>query len=163
MPAHFFLFVHVPKRLDSESFPYRWTPPIGLLEGKDWPDGYDRALTAIYLAVIFGLPILGYVFMVLDFRRYLRSLRRALVLVAQAVPVTPYWALRSRPNCLKALGLMLPCSEEDVLAAYRELAKTQHPDRGGDLDQFLQLQRYFEQARRLVLTEAELARRARPS
>ena len=100
MPAHFFLFVHVPKRLDSESFPYRWTPPIGLLEGKDWPDGYDRALTAIYLAVIFGLPILGYVFMVLDFRRYLRSLRRALVLVAQAVPVTPYWALRSRPNCL---------------------------------------------------------------
>jgi len=120
-----------------------------------WPkDGYDRALTAIYLAVIFGLPLLGYVFMVLDFRRYLRSLRRALVLVVQAVPVTPYWALRSRPVCLKTLGLMLPCTEEDVMEAYRELAKEKHPDRGGDLDQFLKLQRHYEQALKLVREES---------
>ena len=122
-----------------------------------WPDGYDRALTSIYLAVIVGLPLLGYVFMVVDFRRYLRSLRRALVVVASAVPRTPYWALRSRPTCLQALGLELPCTEEEVLAAYRELAKTMHPDRGGELAGFLQLQRYFEQALSLVRQEEEMA------
>lgn len=122
-----------------------------------WPDGYDRALVMIYLAVIFGLPLLGYVFMVLDFRRYLRSLRRALVLVAKAVPVTPYWALRSRPVCLKALGLELPCTEEDVMMAYRELAKERHPDRGGDLDEFLRLQKHFEQALKLVRNESQSA------
>ena len=119
-----------------------------------WPDGYDRALTTVYLAVIVGLPLLGYVFMVLDFRRYLRSLRRALVLVAHAVPVTPYWALRSRPVCLKALGLELPCTEEEVMAAYRDLAKERHPDRGGDLEDFLRLQHYFEQALKLVHKES---------
>ena len=122
-----------------------------------WPDGYDRALLTIYLALIFGLPLLGYVFMVLDFRRYLRSLRRALVLVAHAVPVTPYWALRSRPVCLKTLGLELPCTEEEVMAAYRDLAKERHPDRGGDLDEFLRLQQHFELALKLVRKESQSA------
>ena len=119
-----------------------------------WPDGVDRALTGIYLAVILGLPLLGYVFMYLDFRRYLRSLRRALAVVARTVPVTPYWALRSRPVCLKALGLELPCTEEEVMAAYRDRAKELHPDRGGDLDEFLRLQKHFEQALLLVRNEA---------
>ena len=126
-----------------------------------WPDGYDRTVLAIYLSLILGLPALGYVFMVLDFRRYLRSLRRALVRVASMVPTTPYWALRQRPTCLQVLGLTLPCTDEEVLAAYRELAKTRHPDRGGDLDEFLRLQRYFEEARELVRQEAKLASMAR--
>ncbi|NOZ39627.1 MAG: hypothetical protein GXP24_05310 [Planctomycetes bacterium] len=126
-----------------------------------WPDGYDRTLVAVYLAVIFGLPLLGYVFMALDFRRYLRSLRRALVLVASAVPVTPYWALRSRPVCLKTLGLQLPCTEEEVTTSYRELAKELHPDRGGDLNHFLRLQRHFEQALQLVRKESQLDDQAR--
>lgn len=115
-----------------------------------WPDGYDRVVTGIYLLLIFGLPFLGYVFMVLDFRRYLRSLRRALVVVTHWVPVTPYWALLDRPNCLRALGLEPPCTEEEVLAAYRELAKAKHPDHGGDLEEFLRLQKDFEQAMRFV-------------
>lgn len=123
----------------------------------NWPDGYDRVLTMIYLAVIFGLPVLGYVFMVIDFRRYLRSLRRAMVVVVNAVPIAPYWALRSRPDCLKILDLKLPCTEADVMAAYRDKAKQMHPDRGGDLDDFLRLQRYFEQALQLVRQEAEFA------
>jgi len=113
-------------------------------------DGYDRTILAVYLAVIIGIPLSGYVFMFLDFKRYLRSLRRALVRVSQAMPVTPYWALRSRPVCLKVLGLELPATEEEVMTAYRELAKEMHPDRGGELDQFLRLQRYFEQALLLV-------------
>jgi len=122
-----------------------------------WPDEYDRWLLGVYLVTIVGVPALGYVFMVLDYRRYLRSLRRAMVRVASVVPTTPYWALRQRPTCLKVLGLSLPCTDEDVLAAYRELAKTKHPDRGGDLDEFLRLQRYFEEARELVRLEAQLA------
>lgn len=122
-----------------------------------YPDGIDRTLTVIYLVLIIALPVTGYVFMYLDYRRYLRSLRRALVLVAQVVPGTPYWALRSRPNCLKVLGLELPCTEEEVMTAYREKAKEMHPDRGGELDDFLRLQRYFEQALQLVRKESELA------
>ncbi len=119
-----------------------------------WPrDGFDRSLTLIYLTVVFGLPLAGYVFMFLDFRRYLRSLRRAMVVVTDVVVSTPYWALRLRPACLKALGLELPCSEADVLCAYRRLAKDLHPDRGGDLDEFLRLQRHFERA--IILVRAE--------
>ncbi len=122
-----------------------------------WPDDIDRTLTILYLALIIGLPAAGYVFMYLDFRRYLRSLRRALVVVANAVPITPYWALRARPECLKIFELTLPCTEADVMLAYREKAKQMHPDRGGKLDDFLRLQRYFEQALQLVRQEAELA------
>lgn len=123
-----------------------------------WPrDGYDRSLVLIYLCVVFGLPLLGWVLMYLDYMKYLRSLRRALVVVAQAVYNTPYWALRIRPVCLKTLGLELPCTEDDVLTAYRNLAKEMHPDRGGDLDQFLRLQRHFEQALQLVRAESSAA------
>lgn len=117
-------------------------------------DDVDYVFMGLYLLLVFGLPLLGYVFMVLDFRRYLRSLRRAMVLLVSAVPTTPYWALRSRPICLKALGLELPCTEADVMTAYRERAKELHPDRGGELDDFLQLQRYFEQSLKLVRHES---------
>jgi|GEM_PF-1120765 len=115
-----------------------------------WPDGIDASLTVCVLAVMFGIPLLGYVAMVVDFRRYLRSLRRALVVVSGVMPVLPYWSLLQRPACLRALDLDLPCTEEEVLAAYRERAKSLHPDRGGDLQEFLRLQKYFEQALQLV-------------
>ncbi len=119
----------------------------------NWPDGIDASLTVCVLAVMFGIPLLGYVAMVVDFRRYLRSLRRALVVVSGVMPVIPYWALLKRPACLRALDLELPCTEEEVLAAYRERAKSLHPDRGGDLQEFLRLQKYFEQAIQLVQGE----------
>ncbi|NOY43337.1 MAG: hypothetical protein GXP26_16070 [Planctomycetes bacterium] len=122
----------------------------GILIAKTWPDGIDATLTVVYLALIIGLPLLGYVFMFLDFRRYLRSLRRAMVLVAQATPFTPYWALKERPPCLEALDLWPSCSEEDVLSAYRERVKSLHPDSGGDMQKFLKLQQHFEQALHLV-------------
>lgn len=118
-----------------------------------WPDGVDASLTVVYLAILFGIPLLGYVFMVADFRRYLRSLRRALVVVTQVVPIVPYWSLLQRPACLRTFDLELPCTEEQVLAAYRERAKSMHPDRGGDLQAFLQLQKHFEQALALVRSE----------
>jgi hypothetical protein len=118
-----------------------------------WPDGIDTSLVIICLVVMLGVPLLGYVLMVIDFRRWLRSLRRALIVVQQYVWDVPYWAAAQRPACLQALDLELPCTEEEVLASYRELAKTMHPDRGGDLQQFLRLQKHFEQAMKLVRGE----------
>ena len=115
-----------------------------------WPDGYDGVITVLYLVVILTLPLLGYVVMVLDIRRYLRSLRRALVTVSQILPGTPAWALRRQPACLKIFDLELPCTELEVLAAYRTRAKEMHPDRGGDLQEFLRLQRQFELALEVV-------------
>jgi hypothetical protein len=123
---------------------------------RQWPDGVDAAALAMYAGVAFGLPAFGYWLMVIDIRRYLRSLRRALVVVARAAtPLTPYWARRDDPPCLVALDLQMPCSEEQVLAAYRKRVKDLHPDRGGDLQAFLRLQKHFEQA-------LHLARSARP-
>ncbi len=121
-----------------------------VLLAKTWPDGIDVFLTVSYLVVALGLPLLGYVFMVLDFRRYLRSLRRAMVFVAKVTPFTPYWVTKERPPCFEALDLRLPCSEEEVLSAYRQRVKSLHPDRGGDMRQFLRLQQHFEQAMHFV-------------
>jgi curved DNA-binding protein CbpA len=49
-----------------------------------------------------------------------------------------------------ALGLTLPCTADDIRAAYRRKVKKLHPDRGGDRRQFLRLQAHFEQAMGLV-------------
>ena len=118
-------------------------------------DSADTAITTVVLTLLLGVPVLGYVFMVIDIRRYLRSLRRALVVVTRAVQQVPYWALLERPTCLREFDLQLPCSEADVMAAYRDRAKDLHPDRGGDLQQFLHLQKQLEEALRLVRSEDE--------
>jgi hypothetical protein len=128
-----------------------------------WPDAIDQGAIVIFLAIGLGLPALGYVFLALDIRRYLRSLRRALVVVASAaVRHTPYWAMRDRPPCLQTLDLELPCTEEQVMAAYRRRVKELHPDHGGDLQQFLRLQKHFEQALHLARSHAK-TRPASPS
>jgi hypothetical protein len=115
-----------------------------------WPDGIDWTVTASYLALAFGLAALGYVCMVLDFRAYLRSLRRALVLISHYRVELPAWVRRDTPHCILALGLTMTCTAEDVLAAYRRKVKRLHPDRGGDRREFLRLQTHFEQAMALV-------------
>ena len=91
--------------------------------GDSWPDAVDLAALAVFVLLALGLPALGYVFMALDIRRYLRSLRRALVIVASAVRRPPNWSLNDSPPCLQTLGLTLPCTEEEVLAAYRQRVK----------------------------------------
>ena len=111
-----------------------------------WPDGVDQSAIAFYLCIAVGLPVLGYVCMVLDFRAYLRSFRRALVVVRRALPSVPCWARQDTPACLIALGLSLPSSREQVLSAYRQRVKLLHPDRGGDRAKFLRLQQHFEMA-----------------
>jgi len=129
-------------------------PPLAALPQVTdaWPDGIDSSLTLTYLAIAFGLPILGYVCMALDVRDYLRSLRRALVLVSQYRCELPEWVRKGTPRCILALGLTMPCTESDVLAAYRRKVKHLHPDHGGSRRDFLRLQAQFEQAIALVGT-----------
>jgi hypothetical protein len=116
------------------------------LTAQSWPDAIDGSITFTYLAIAFGLAILGYVCMVLDIRAYLRSLRRALVLISSYRPELPQWVRKDTPRCILALGLTLPCTTDDVLSAYRRKVKLLHPDRGGNRRDFLRLQAHFEQA-----------------
>ena len=117
---------------------------------KTWPDGIDATAVAGYLALAFGIPILGYVCMVLDIRAYLRSLRRALMVVAGYRTDLPEWVRKNTPRCVLALGLTMPCTADEILAAYRRKVKQLHPDRGGSRREFLRLQAHFEQAMAFV-------------
>jgi hypothetical protein len=117
---------------------------------KSWPDGIDWSVTLGYLALAFGLPILGYVCMALDFRAYLRSLRRAIMVITGYQTELPEWARKNTPRCILALGLTMPCTTDEILVAYRKKVKLLHPDRGGDRREFLRLQSHFEEALALV-------------
>jgi hypothetical protein len=118
-----------------------------------WPDEIDWTVMAVYGMLIFGIVIGAFVSMSLHVRDYLRSLRRALVVISRYRLDLPEWIRRDRPRCIEALGLKLPCTTEDVLSAYRRKVKLLHPDRGGDCRDFLQLQEHFDQAMSLVTTE----------
>ncbi|HEX4415344.1 MAG TPA: J domain-containing protein [Lacipirellulaceae bacterium] len=115
-----------------------------------WPDGVDGVITASYILLIFGIAAAGYACMVLDIRAYLRSLRRALVVITHYRVELPEWIRRDTPRCIQALGLTMPCTPEQVLDAYRERVKVLHPDRGGTRKEFLLLQRHFEEAMSLL-------------
>ncbi|MCI0335101.1 MAG: hypothetical protein L0228_17975 [Planctomycetes bacterium] len=115
-----------------------------------WPDGIDWTIAVTYLSLAFGLAALGYVSMALDIRAYLRSLRRALVVITGYRVELPEWVRKDTPRCILALGLTLPCTQAEVLAAYRRKVKRMHPDLGGDQREFLRLQAHFEQAMAFV-------------
>lgn len=51
-----------------------------------------------------------------------------------------------RPDFLVTLGLLLPCSPEDVRQAYREKVRIAHPDHGGDVAEFRAIQSAYEKA-----------------
>jgi hypothetical protein len=130
-------------------------PPVVVLFAetattKSWPDGIDWAVIAWYVAIAFGVPMLGYVFMVLDYRAYLCTLRRAIMVVTGYHTDLPAWMRKHTPRCILALDLVMPCTADDVLAAYRRKVKSLHPDRGGDRREFLRLQTHFEQAMAFV-------------
>lgn len=55
-----------------------------------------------------------------------------------------------RPECMVLLGLLPPYSLDDVKQAYLEKVKTAHPDKGGNVSDFLTLQGAFEQASQFV-------------
>jgi hypothetical protein len=52
----------------------------------------------------------------------------------------------ARPDFLVTLGLIPPCTVEDVKQAYLSKVKTAHPDVGGDAGEFRKLQEAFERA-----------------
>jgi hypothetical protein len=126
----------------------------------DWPTSIDLLATGVFLALVVLLPALGYVFMVLDFRTYLRSLRRGLILASQAFSGIPGWARHHTPRSVAALGLVMPCTVDDLKEAYRHKVMQLHPDRGGDQRRFLLLQAEFEEAL-AILTERAAAEEGR--
>lgn len=117
-----------------------------LASAADWPDGVDSIALLIFLSIVVVLPAIGYWFMIIDVRAYLRALRGALVVVRNRFRGVPDWAKRETPGCVRALGLEIPCTETDIKQAYRKLAEDLHPDRGGDRHKFMVLQRHFEES-----------------
>ncbi|MBI2827258.1 MAG: J domain-containing protein [Planctomycetia bacterium] len=122
-----------------------------------WPDSLDASMLTAFLAVAIALPALGYFFLVIDVRRYLRSLRRAIATIVYRDTGTPDWARPLGPRCVTVFGLPWPCSEEELLVAYRQKIKSLHPDHGGDERRFLLLQGYFEEALRMIRKQEETA------
>ena len=111
------------------------------------PDLIDWAAMLIYLVLAFGVPAIGYWLMIVDIRAYLRALRGVIAVVSKRLPHgAPAWVRRHTPGCFRALGVEATCTEEEVKRAYRRLAESMHPDRGGDRQQFHVLQRQFEEA-----------------
>jgi hypothetical protein len=55
-------------------------------------------------------------------------------------------AAEARPEFLMTLGLIPPCTVEDVKQAYLAKVKTAHPDIGGDPAEFRKLQEAYERA-----------------
>jgi hypothetical protein len=119
---------------------------MALIPSEPWPNAVDLLATIAFLSLVLFLPLLGYVFMILDIRAYLRSLQRGLILAARTVSGIPDWARFQTPRAIAALGLRMPCSEADLKRAYRERVKRLHPDHGGDQRRFLLLQSQFEEA-----------------
>lgn len=112
----------------------------------DWIDPYNGAAALIFLVLFVAVPALGYVFMAVDFRAYLRSLRRSLVRVYTYVTHDPPWYRPAVPPCLTVFDLGAQCTEEQLKQAYFERVKLLHPDRGGDKKKFMRLQARFEEA-----------------
>jgi len=52
----------------------------------------------------------------------------------------------STPSFIRALGLALPCTIDNVKQAWRKLAKEHHPDTGGDAALFIELQASYSNA-----------------
>jgi len=127
-----------------------------------WPTTLDTAITVAFFALVILLPALGYLFMVRDFRAYLRSLRRGLMRLSQYFHAIPDWARNETPSAIAALGLRLPCTAEDLKRAYRRRVKLLHPDHGGDPRKFLMLQKQFEQALAIVQEQAASEHRYSP-
>ena len=123
---------------------------MSLFATRAWPDDIDVAVITGYLLCVLLLPLLGYIVIALDIRAYLRSLRRALVVVSQPFYDIPKWARHKTPQPFARLGLTASCTKDELLEAYRVQVKALHPDHGGDRRQFLQMQKNFEQALRLV-------------
>jgi hypothetical protein len=59
-------------------------------------------------------------------------------------------SIDGRPDFMATLGLAPPYALEDVKAAYREKVKLAHPDRGGSVAAFHEIQQAFERAQQYL-------------
>lgn len=57
------------------------------------------------------------------------------------------------PEPFRVLGTPWPCTEQQLNARWRELAFQHHPDRGGDVAEFIKLKGAYEQAKRVQAGE----------
>ncbi len=121
-----------------------------MILARSWPDPFDLGVIAAYLSLVLLAVVAGYLCMAVDFRAYLRRIRGMLVIVANCLPEFPAWTREATPRCVSMFGLELPCTEADLLKAYRAQVKRLHPDRGGDRRKFLRLQSHFEEALRYL-------------
>jgi hypothetical protein len=135
-----------------------------IVSSSPWPNSLDLAVTAAFLALALIVPAIGYVFMVIDVRAYLRSLGRGLVHISRYMAEIPDWARHDTPRSIAAFGLRMPCTDEDLKRSYRHLVKQLHPDHGGDERRFLLLQADFEEALEILHREEDFHRwSARPT
>jgi hypothetical protein len=125
-----------------------------------WPNTLDLTVTITFLTLFLLLPTLGFVFMAMDIRRHLRSLKRGLAVMRRSFYEIPDWARDDTPRAIAALGLRAGCTAEELKRAYRKRVKKLHPDHGGDHRRFLLLQAHFEEALAIVGSSPN-ARRSR--
>jgi len=110
------------------------------------PRGESSRLTWQFLLML--MPMLGGVFIACDARGARRKRSggpHALVMLDWGGAGRPF-----TPVPLEALGLTAASDEEDVKRAFRHLAMSAHPDRGGDAQKFMALQSHFEQSLKIV-------------
>lgn len=115
-----------------------------------WPDGIDVLILVGLGVVVAAVLIFGFGLWYADFRNWLKACGRKLILMRDYLPQIPRWARHKTPRSLRVFGLRLPCSEDDLLHSYRQLVKGNHPDHGGNLEAFMQLQMDFEEARKFL-------------
>ena len=63
-----------------------------------WPDSLDLAVTFLLFGAMIALTVSGHVLMVLDIRAWMRSLRRALIVVTDHLPHFPRWSRHQTPT-----------------------------------------------------------------
>jgi DnaJ-domain-containing protein 1 len=117
---------------------------------RPWPDTLDVTILVSLGLIVLASLVFGLGYWVADFRAWVRACGRKLVLVRDYLPQIPLWARHKTPRSLRVFGLKLPCDEQDLLQAYRQAVKGNHPDHGGELEVFMQLQTSFEEARKFL-------------
>ena len=58
------------------------------------------------------------------------------------------------PDCLKTLGFTAAPTADELKRRYRQIIKTAHPDNGGSQDYFIAIKRAYEEAGKLLESEA---------
>ncbi len=91
------------------------------------PDTFDWVVTIGFGSFIFLAIIAGIFFSLVDLQACYRAWRKVLIVMRDYLPSIPRWAKHRTPHCLLVFNLKLPCTQTQLLQAYRQLVKTMHP------------------------------------